>query len=106
MIARIWRGRTPARLADAYHDYLLETGVPGYRGTAGNRGAMLLRRAHEETVEFVLLSLWESQDAIRAFAGDRFEVPVYFPEDARFLIEMPDGPGAIEHFEVLASCRG
>ncbi len=38
MIARTWRGAVPAAKADAYHDYLLETGVPDYEKTPGNRG--------------------------------------------------------------------
>ena len=31
------------------------------------------------------MSLWESQDAIRAFAGDNLEV-AFFPDDDRFLV--------------------
>ena len=33
-----------------------------------------------EEVEFLVLTLWESMDAIRAFAGDQPEVAVVEPE--------------------------
>ena len=44
MIARIWRGITLAEKADAYIDYLNETGLKAYAETPGNRGVQVLRR--------------------------------------------------------------
>ena len=44
MIPRIWHGRVPASKADAYHQYLLETGVSDYAETPGNCGVYVLRR--------------------------------------------------------------
>ena len=44
MIARIWRGITLADKADAYLEYLRETGLRDYAGTAGNRGVKVLKR--------------------------------------------------------------
>ncbi len=41
MIARIWRGVTPARKADAYLTYLEATGLQEYRATPGNRGVQV-----------------------------------------------------------------
>ena len=38
MIARIWRGITLAEKADAYIDYLNETGLKDYANTPGNLG--------------------------------------------------------------------
>lgn len=45
MIARIWRGVTRASDADAYFDYLRETGLKEYAATPGNRGVQTLRAA-------------------------------------------------------------
>jgi hypothetical protein len=39
MIARLWRGATPADQADDYERYVEETGIRAYRATPGNRGA-------------------------------------------------------------------
>jgi hypothetical protein len=36
----------------------------------------------------MLVSLWDSLDAVRAFAGERAEASVYYPEEDRFLLEM------------------
>ncbi len=98
MIARLWRGRTPARLADAYHAYLLRTGVAGFRRAAGHRGAFVLRRDRGDEAEFLVLSLWTSREAIAEFSGPDIDRPVYFPEDARYLLDLPD---AIDHYDVL-----
>ena len=58
-----------AATAEQYAAYVERTGIAGYRATPGNRGAWLLRRVEGESAEFLTLSLWESLDAVRAFAG-------------------------------------
>jgi len=44
------------------------------------------------------VSLWDSLDAIRGFAGDEPERARYYPEDERFLLALSPG---VEHFEVV-----
>lgn len=97
MIARIWRGITSAASADDYLDYLKLTGLKEYRETAGNRGVLVLRRVHGEHCEFVLLSLWESMDAVRAFAGENADVAKYYPKDAAYLLELEPH---VRHYEI------
>jgi heme-degrading monooxygenase HmoA len=87
VIARIWRGVVRREDGDAYAEYIERTGVAGYRSTAGNRGVTMLRRDVEDRCEFLILSLWESIDAVKAFAGDDYETAVFYAEDDRFLIE-------------------
>ena len=86
VIARTWRGWTKREDADAYLDYVEETGGRASRATPGNRGFYILRRDDGDRTEFVTMSLWESPDAIRAFAGDNLEV-VFYEDDDRFLVE-------------------
>jgi hypothetical protein len=62
-----------------------------------NRGAYLLQRDQDGRTEFIALSLWESVDAIRAFAGDDIEAAVLYPEDERYLV---DGESSVTHYEV------
>jgi len=100
MIARTWHGVVPREKADAYYEYLLETGIPGYRATPGNRGCYVLRRVEGERAHFLLVSLWESLDAIRGFVGDDIDRAHYYPEDADFLIELEP---KVKHYEVLTS---
>jgi heme-degrading monooxygenase HmoA len=100
MIARIWRGITPESKADAYLDYLHATGLKEYRETPGNRGVTVLRRIADGRAEFVLISLWDSMEAIRAFAGDDVERAVYYPEDTQYLLELEPH---VTHYEVAAA---
>jgi len=87
MIARIWRGAVRRDDADRYVDYMRGTGVKEYAETAGNRAVLMLRRDDGERSEFVMVTLWDSLDAVRAFAGDDVEKAVFYPEDDAFLIE-------------------
>jgi heme-degrading monooxygenase HmoA len=103
MIARTWTGTVRTTDADRYADYIRETGFAEYGRTPGNRGAWLLRRDHDGTTEFITLSLWETVDAIRAFAGDDIEAAVLYPEDERYLI---DGGTQIRHYEVADHISG
>jgi len=98
MIARMWRGRTPAEKAGAYHAYLRATGLKEYAETPGNRGVYVFRRTEGGVAEFLLVSLWESMDAVRAFAGDDPERAVYYPEDDDYLLEREP---TVTHYEVL-----
>ena len=97
MIARIWSGAVRTPDADEYAGYIQETGFAEYGRTPGNRGAWLLRREDQGTTEFIALSLWESVDAIRAFAGEDIEAAVLYPEDERYLI---GGESRTAHYEV------
>jgi heme-degrading monooxygenase HmoA len=98
MIARTWHGRVPAAKADAYHDYLLRTGVADYAGTPGNHGVHVLRRVEGEVAHFLLITYWESIEAIRRFAGEDYERARYYPEDDGFLLEREP---FVTHYEVL-----
>jgi heme-degrading monooxygenase HmoA len=87
VIARTWRGAVKREDGDAYAAYMEETGIAGYVGTPGNRGAWMLRRDIGGLTEFVMFTLWESLDAIKAFAGEDYETAVFYPEDDRYLVE-------------------
>ena len=103
MIARIWHGITAAAKADAYLDYLNQTGVPDYQATAGNRGVYVLRRIESDVAHFTLISLWDSMAAIEKFAGPEPEQARYYPEDKEFLLEFEP---TVTHYEVLVRPEG
>ncbi|MGD2215891.1 MAG: antibiotic biosynthesis monooxygenase [Gemmatimonadales bacterium] len=98
MIARIWHGRTRIEHADEYAEYIRKTGVAGQRGIAGNLGSMVWRREDGNETEFVVVSLWETLAAVTAFAGDKYEAAVYYPEDEKYLLELEP---EVLHYEVL-----
>ena len=100
MIARTWHGRVPAAKADAYFAYLQRTGIPDYQRTPGNRGVYVFRRVEGGEAHFLLTSLWDSLEAIRAFAGDDLERARYYPEDTAYLLELEP---KVTHYEVLVA---
>jgi heme-degrading monooxygenase HmoA len=87
MIARIWKGAVRRPDGDAYARYMQDTGVAGYAATPGNRGVWMLRRDIGDRTEFLMFTLWESLDAVKAFAGDDPERAVFYAEDDRYLVE-------------------
>jgi quinol monooxygenase YgiN len=99
MIARIWHGITPESKSDEYYDYILKTGVAEVGAKEGNLGVYVFRRIHDKQAEFLFMSLWESFDAIRRFAGPDIERAVYYPKDKEFLIQLEP---SVNHYEVLA----
>jgi heme-degrading monooxygenase HmoA len=58
----------------------------------------MLRRDQGDRTEFITLSLWDSVDAIRAFAGDDIEAAVLYPEDERYLVV---GESTVIHYQVV-----
>jgi heme-degrading monooxygenase HmoA len=100
MIARTWRGVTPAEKSEQYMQYLMETGLKDYRAIPGNRGVQVLSRTYDGKTEFLLISFWESYEAIRAFAGDDLERAVYYPKDKEFLLELEP---KVTHYELAAN---
>jgi heme-degrading monooxygenase HmoA len=100
MVSRVWHGWTSRQNAAAYQS-LLETEIlPGIakRQAGGYRGAHLLRRDSGDEVEFVTVMWFDSMDAVRAFAGEDYEVAVV-PAKARALLSRFDGRSA--HYEVV-----
>ena len=98
MIARIWHGWTTPGNADAYETMLRAEILPGIHRIGGYHGAYLLRNDGAE-VEFVTITLWETIESIRAFAGEDYEAAVVPPE-ARELLQRFDERS--RHYEVLA----
>jgi heme-degrading monooxygenase HmoA len=97
MIARIWHGVTPTSKADQYLNYLNMTVIPDYRAVEGNQGVYVFRRIEGDRAHFLLVSLWESTDAISQFAGPELEKARYYPEDEEFLLELEL---RVYHYEV------
>ena len=100
MIARIWHGMTPRSKADEYAEYLNKTGVRDYQATEGNRAVHVLRRIEGEQAHFLIVTFWDSLEAIKNFAGENVEKARYYPEDQDFLLEFEE---KVNHYEVLLS---
>jgi heme-degrading monooxygenase HmoA len=102
VILRYWRGWTTAANSDAYEDIVTNQILPGIaaRCIDGYRGAYLLRRKLADEVEFATIMLFDSLDAVRAFAGEHYET-AYVPPAARAVLSEFDATSA--HYEVLVA---
>lgn len=98
MIVRLWSCRAPFEKAKGYVDFFREKIVPQLRGIDGHRGATVLQRPLEGEVEILVLTRWDSMDAIRAFAGDEPTRAVVEDEAKVFLKEYDS---RVTHFEVV-----
>jgi heme-degrading monooxygenase HmoA len=82
MITRIWHGWTTPANAAAYEKLLrseIFTGIAA-RNIEGYRGISLCKRDSGEEVEFVTIMWFDSLNAVRAFAGENYEVAVVPPK--------------------------
>lgn len=98
MIARIWTGATRAADAEAYLEYLHRTGHAEYRRVPGHRRTVTLRRVDGERAEFVVMTFWDSLEAIEGFAGTDVGRAVFYPEDDRYLVERDS---RVAHYDVV-----
>ena len=96
VVAREWRGRVAPANADEYHQYLLG-GVAKIRTTPGSLGVEVMRRNEAGAVEYVVISYWESREAIKAYAGQDIEKPHHLARDREFLLGLPT---RVLHYDV------
>ena len=59
----------------------------------------VLRRDVGDVTHFLTVTHWESEEAIRSFAGSDILKAKYYPEDKDFLLEFES---EVQHFEVVA----
>jgi hypothetical protein len=97
MIARLWKGWTTHEHADAYERLLREQVLPGLQHIDGYRGGYLLRQDGSDEVEFAVLNLFDSLDAVRTFAGIEYTIPVFEPEARQLLSKVEP---IARHYEV------
>ena len=102
VIARIWHGRTLTSKADEYYGYLKEAGIDKIEAIQGNLGAQVLRRTDDKATEFMVITYWESREAIKKFAGDDIERTHFLPKDPQYLLELEPN---VKHFEVWLDDR-
>jgi hypothetical protein len=98
MILRMWKARSTVEKAGEYIQHARGRVFPALRAIAGHRGAYLLRRAVDGGVELVVLTLWESMEAVCKFAGLKPEKAVVEPEARAVLSDFDE---TVKHFEIV-----
>ena len=102
MVARVWRGWTTAQNAESYEKLLREVVYPGLETINGYRGGYILRDDGKDETEFVTVNLFESLDAVKAFAGPDYKAAVFEPKARRLLSRIE--PNA-RHYDVRKAPR-
>jgi heme-degrading monooxygenase HmoA len=104
VISRVWHGWTAHANADAYEQLLKSEIFVGIRERriVGYLGVHLLRRNVDSEVEFVTIMWFDNLNAVRAFAGEDYEVAVV-PPKARALLSRFDARS--QHYEVKADVK-
>lgn len=99
MIARIWEGKTKLDHLDKYEDFMKSRAIPDYSKTTGFVKLMFLKHTDKKFAYFKLITVWESLEVIKNFAGEDYEIAKYYPEDQKYLIDFPE---KVTHFEIFA----
>ena len=87
MIVRTWHGRTKLADADAYEAFMVERAAPDYGSIPGLQTLYFTRRDEGDVAHFLLVTVWDSLESVKAFAGESPEKAKYYPEDDAYLLE-------------------
>jgi len=98
MIIREWRARADSANAEAYPAHFRTVVLPELRHIDGFLGAALARRRLDERIEFLVLTRWQSLEAIRGFAGASIAKAVVEPGAVAALTDFDTH---VQHYEVL-----
>lgn len=102
-VLRLWKGRATEAQSGNYIRHLSHSVFPQLQSIPGHAGGYLLRRSTGNGVEFLVLTLWDSMDAIRRFAG---------PEPGKAVVEpaaravLSDFDEVVAHYEVVMHTAG
>jgi uncharacterized protein YciI/heme-degrading monooxygenase HmoA len=102
-ILRLWTARTTADKFDRYVEHATNHVVPALEVIAGHRGTLLLRRPSGTEIEIIVLTLWDSMEAVRRFAGPEAEKAVVEPPARAVLTSFDE---IVKHYEVVRSSPG
>ena len=86
-IMRLWHGEVAIEKADEYEKFMIERAAPDYGSVEGLIKLYFQRKNEEKKAHFLLVTLWDSIDSVKKFAGNNPEIAKYYPEDDDFLLE-------------------
>jgi hypothetical protein len=98
MVLRMWKTRSTAKQAVAYIELATKEVFPKVRAIEGHRGGVPASPRNEDGVELVVLTLWDSMEAVRRFAGPEPNKAVVEPEARAVLTSFNE---YVTHFEIV-----
>jgi len=99
MIQRHWRGVAKRGEVKNYIHHLETETFPLISAISGFVKASILRRSTGDGVEFLIVTIWESMEAIRKFAGDDPEAAVVPGVVKGMMLSWED---RVKHYEVVS----
>lgn len=103
-ISRVWHGWTLPENADAYQQLVTDEVLPSMGSLGGCLGAQMMRRDGDDEVEFLVITEWDSLDAVKAFAGEDYEKTTIPYDAAELLSRYDDGP--VHYARLYAASTG
>jgi len=99
MVARVWRGYTSVKNAEAYETFLKTDFMPAVetKKIPGYRKFQLLRKNETDEVAFITIMWFDDLEQVKAFAGEDYEKAVVHPT-AQALLKRYDDRSV--HFEL------
>jgi heme-degrading monooxygenase HmoA len=98
MISRHWKGIAKPGEADNYIEHLRSDTFPKLSKIDGFISATILRRTDKQGTEFLIITVWESIEAIERFAGATPDVAVV-PESVQAM--MVEYDRNVIHYEIV-----
>jgi heme-degrading monooxygenase HmoA len=104
VIGRIWHGYTTPENANTYEELLSSEIFLSIRDRHidGFQEIQLFRRDLDHEVEFITIMWFDSVEAIKAFAGDDYEVAVVPPKARAVLLRFDERS---QHYQVRAGVK-
>ena len=97
-ISRHWRGIAKPEEADNYIHHLRNDTFPKLAAIEGFIKASILRRSIAEGTEFLIITTWQSVEAIRKFAGESASTAVV-PRSVQLM--MVEYDREVAHYEIV-----
>ena len=96
MITRNWTGVVKPERAEEYLTHLQTDTLKKLSAIKGFVNASILQRVVTDGIEFLVVTYWETMDAIRQFAGDAADIAVVPPIVQEMMIRYDP---VVRHYE-------
>jgi heme-degrading monooxygenase HmoA len=98
MIVRTWRGRASKINSDKYLRHFQSNVFPELERIEGFQNAHVMQRGDGDLVEILVMTMWNSMDDVRRFAGDDPTQAVVEPEARKVLT---DYDATVKHYGLV-----
>jgi quinol monooxygenase YgiN len=88
VIVRVFRARIREGRVAEFRKMVEEQSIPWLQQSEGMLGCLPGEPLSEDSREFLMVTLWRDEEAIRSFAGESWKTPVVTEEESPLVEEM------------------